>query len=136
MIKVLFVDDDIRMLDGLRRALIDYADKITPIFSNSAEKALVILDGEPMDVVVTDMAMPGMDGKSLIVEIYNKFPNIVPIVLSGHWNSSISEQNLGPHIDFFSKPVKAEKLLDTIISSFVLTKLASASLSDIGLTNT
>ena len=48
------------------------------------EEALEVLDREKIDLVVTDIAMPLMDGIELIREIRRKYPDIYVIVLSCH----------------------------------------------------
>jgi len=119
MIKVLFVDDEPSVLDGFRRMVRirtpqQGAGGIDAKYASSAEEALQIMKTDPAAVVVTDMAMPGRDGYALICELYDLYPNVVPIVVSGQWDNSKAEQKLGPSVQFLTKPVSFEKLIGAI----------------------
>lgn len=111
---VLFVDDEPRVLDGIRRTMTDYAGEWESLFASSAPQALDILAGRPVHVVVTDIAMPVMDGKALIIEMYEAFPDVVVLVLSGHWTPSVSRQQVGPAVRFLGKPISPEQLAAAI----------------------
>ena len=82
-IRILFVDDEPNVLDGLRRMLRGMRHQWQMSFATNGHEALEILDGQPYDVVVSDMRMPGMDGVQLLTEIKKRHPTIVRIVLSG-----------------------------------------------------
>lgn len=62
MKRILFVDDERNVLDGLRRMLRNMRKEWDMAFCQGGEEALDALGGEPFDVVVSDMRMPGMDG--------------------------------------------------------------------------
>ena len=53
-------------------------------FVGGAVAALELLERQAVDVVVTDMRMPGMDGVALLERLVERHPRIVRIVLSGH----------------------------------------------------
>ena len=119
MIKVLFVDDEPNVLDGFRRMIYarcpqQGAGGIDAKYATSAEEALQIMRTDPVAVVVTDISMPGRDGYSLVCELYEQYPNVVPIVVSGQWDTSLAEQKLGPAVQFLTKPVSFEKLIGAI----------------------
>lgn len=110
---VLFVDDDPNLLNGLRRLL--YGDKRWKLlFATNGAEALEMMDTNEVGVVVTDIAMPVMDGEQLILKLYQEHPDVMPIVLSGHWTEQISNLQLGPYIQFLPKPVPREKLLEAL----------------------
>jgi YesN/AraC family two-component response regulator len=52
-------------------------------FAPGGEAALTLLDATPFDVVVSDISMPGMDGAALMKTVWERYPAIVRIVLSG-----------------------------------------------------
>ncbi len=81
--KVLFVDDEPNLLEGLRRMLRPLRDEWDVAFAGSGAEALELLDRTPFDVVVTDMRMPGMDGAQLLAEVRGRHPRAVRIVLTG-----------------------------------------------------
>jgi len=111
---VLFVDDEPRVLEGIRRTMAEYAEQWDCLFAGSATQALDILAERPVQVVVTDIAMPVMDGKALIAEMYDAYPDAVILVLSGHWTPSISRQQVGPAVRFLGKPISTEQLVAAI----------------------
>ena len=62
MKKILFVDDETNLLDGLQRMLRSMRKEWQMAFVPGAREALEILGNDSFDVIVTDMRMPGMDG--------------------------------------------------------------------------
>ncbi|MEA2242270.1 MAG: hypothetical protein QOD24_1826 [Solirubrobacteraceae bacterium] len=81
---IVFVDDDPNVLDGLRDALRPRRDEWRMTFVIGADAALSVLHREPIDVVVSDLQMPGMNGTALLAAIARIQPDAVRIVLSGH----------------------------------------------------
>jgi CheY-like chemotaxis protein len=82
--RVLFVDDEQRILDGLRRSLRGKRGEWEMTFVTSGDEALAILAASPHDVVVSDMRMPGMDGAELLTLVSKRHPEVARVVLSGH----------------------------------------------------
>lgn len=111
---VLFVDDEPRVLEGIRRTMTEHGEHWESLFATSASQALDILAERRIHVVVTDIAMPVMDGKALIAEMYGAYPDVVILVLSGHWTPAVSRQQVGPAIRFLGKPVSPEQLASAI----------------------
>ena len=64
--RIMFVDDDPFLLEGLRDALRPHRRRWQMTFAGSGEEALSVLEGEPQDVVVSDLRMPVMDGATLL----------------------------------------------------------------------
>jgi HD-like signal output (HDOD) protein/CheY-like chemotaxis protein len=81
---VLFVDDDRDLLDGLRDALRPHRYEWRMTFVDGGEAALGMVESEPVDIVVSDLRMPGMDGAALLARVARVQPDAVRIVLSGH----------------------------------------------------
>jgi HD-like signal output (HDOD) protein/ActR/RegA family two-component response regulator len=81
---VVFVDDDLDLLDGLRDALRPRRREWRMTFVAGGEAALGVLEREPVDIVVSDLRMPGMDGATLLAKVARIQPDAVRIVLSGH----------------------------------------------------
>ena len=85
MRKALLADDDflvrsyLKMLSSWEKAGFEIRADV-----RDGEEALEVLEKEPVDLVVTDIAMPLMDGIGLIREIRKKYPDIYVIVLSCH----------------------------------------------------
>ncbi|RAU22168.1 response regulator [Paramagnetospirillum kuznetsovii] len=108
---LLFVDDEPNVLSAISRVLNQYRSKLDINFASSGADAIDFMSNYIVDVVVTDMAMPEMDGKKLIYRLHELFPNTVPIVLSGHWDIATSLRELGHNVRFLSKPINHEVLI-------------------------
>jgi len=83
MKRVLIVDDEQRVLAGLRRQLHARGGEWELLFLEGGEAALDELAARPADVVVTDMRMPGMDGAQLLARVAAEHPRVARLVLSG-----------------------------------------------------
>lgn len=79
---VLFVDDEENILRSLRRCFFD--SKIIVHYALGAEEAYAILSVHKIDMVVSDMRMPNVDGYELLSCVKEKYPHIVRIFLSGY----------------------------------------------------
>lgn len=84
MTLVLFVDDEPRVLNGLRRQHHALRDEWSMRFAAGGREALGCLADEPVDVLVTDLCMPGMDGAELLGRVAEASPWTVRLALSGH----------------------------------------------------
>src|SRR5438105_4727183 len=82
--RILFVDDEHYVLDGMRDALRPYRHQWDMRFVASGQDALDVLGTDPHDVIVSDLRMPGMDGASLLERVRDLCLTAVRIVLSGH----------------------------------------------------
>ena len=111
---ILFVDDESSILDGLRRALIDYDDRWTMMFATSAAAALEVMEATPVDVIITDMRMPERDGASLLEEVSRRFPTCARFILSGFSEREAVFRTLGPAHQYFAKPCNTEILVRAI----------------------
>ena len=81
--RILFVDDEPIILELIKISLSTMADKWDTLQAGSAEEALKLLEQEPVDVVVSDMGLPGMTGAQLLNEIMQRYPATIRIILSG-----------------------------------------------------
>ena len=104
MKRLLFVDDEVRILQGLQRQLRVMKDEWQMDFVDSGPKALDFLAANPVDVLVTDMLMPGMDGAQLLAAVMNRHPRTVRLVLSGHADREAVLRLVGPAHQYLSKP--------------------------------
>ena len=80
---ILFVDDEPNILSGIRRMLRGMRSEWDMNFSTSGKEALEYLVRNHVDVIVSDMRMPEMDGATLLQNVSEKYPHVVRIVLSG-----------------------------------------------------
>jgi len=108
--KILFVDDEPRILDGLRRMLRSHRKSWDMVFVDSGPRALEALGCESFDVLVTDMRMPGMDGAELLKSVQERSPQTARIVLSGHSDMKASLRSVHVSHQFLAKPCEAREL--------------------------
>jgi DNA-binding NarL/FixJ family response regulator len=114
--RVAFVDDEQDLLAGLRRALrrLDLGWEVS--FHNDPAAALAALTADPVDVVVADIRMPGMNGIELTAALATACPQTISIVLSGStdFDLAISSINVGRIFRYLVKPCPAPALVEAI----------------------
>jgi HD-like signal output (HDOD) protein/CheY-like chemotaxis protein len=121
--RLLFVDDEPRVLDGIRRMLHSTRNEWDISFAGSGQEALDAAAAEPFDVIVSDMRMPGMDGSALLNEVRKRYPQTARIALSGQTKKEDILRAVGPVHQFLSKPCDAETLTATISQALALRDL-------------
>lgn len=114
MHRILFVDDEPKILTGLRRMLRSQRREWEMEFAHGGVEALKMLHAHPFDVVVSDARMPGMEGSELLEEVRHEFPDTVRIILSGQCNRDSVLRCAGVAHQFLSKPCSAEYLIAAI----------------------
>lgn len=125
MKNLLFVDDEPKVLQGLQRQLYGMRNEWSMNFADGASRALDFMAKSPVDVIVTDMMMPGMDGAQLLNEVMKRHPNTIRIVLSGHVDRESVFRLVGPAHQYLSKPCEAEELRAAVSRAFALRDLLS-----------
>src|ERR1051326_9397901 len=112
--RVLFVDDEQNILDGIKRTLHGMRTEWQMAFSASGEEALKRLEESEFDVIVTDMRMPGMSGSELLTEVRQRYPSIVRIVLSGTVEHDLVLRSATTAHQYLVKPCDASTLRGTL----------------------
>ncbi|MDO9140888.1 MAG: response regulator [Methylobacter sp.] len=113
--KILFVDDEILVLEGIKRQLRRQFDISV---AEGGEAALALLaESEPFAVVVSDYNMPGMDGIAFLNAVYQRYPHTTLIMLTGRAELDLAVNALhNAHISrFLNKPCAKEILQETLI---------------------
>jgi response regulator RpfG family c-di-GMP phosphodiesterase len=130
---ILLVDDEVAILDGLRRQL---RKKFAVHTANSGAEALELLKDEPVTVVVSDMRMPQMDGATFLSRVRSLHPNVVRILLTGQADTqaAITAVNEGQIYRFLTKPCPPEVLVEEIGSAVELNRLVTAEKELLGTT--
>ncbi|WP_306599054.1 HDOD domain-containing protein [Geothrix sp. 21YS21S-2] len=113
-IRVLFVDDEPFVLQGLRRLLRDMRGEWEMSFEASGAEGLVTLAATPFDVVVTDLRMPGMNGAEFLNRVRDLYPETIRLVLSGHAEMDLILQAEGAAHQFLTKPCDPDLLRSVI----------------------
>ena len=126
MIRIMFVDDEARILDGVRRSLYSMRGEWQLLFASSGADALKALAAERVDVVVSDMRMPGMDGSELLAQVKRLYPEIIRFVLSGQAEAeSIMRATRSAH-RYLSKPCEVTTLKAAIARATGLRELLNS----------
>ncbi len=114
MNRILFVDDQPELLTSMRHMLRRFRDEWDMEFAEGGEAALEILAAQPMDVVVTDMRMPGMDGATLLARVKQHHPHVARIMLSGYSDSEAALRAVAVSHQYVSKPCRPRALQQTV----------------------
>lgn len=121
--RILFVDDEQRVLEGLEDLLVRYRHKWEMVFAVGGDAALGQMQQQAFDVIVTDMRMPGMDGATLLRLVNEKYPGTVRIVLSGQSEMDAAVRTVQVAHQFLHKPCDAgmvEKVIERACSLHAL----------------
>ena len=124
--EVLFVDDDVNVLQGYQRTL-RRQFKIETVDSGAA--ALSMLEGgRHFAVIVSDMRMPGMDGLELLRSVKSRSQDIVRIMVTGNTDqqTAVAAINEGDVYRFLTKPCSPEVLVKTIQDAIEQYRLVQA----------
>lgn len=113
-LRILFVDDEPKVLEGLRRMMRSIRHEWEITTAASGPEALEHMSRNLVDVVVTDMRMPEMDGNQLLNEVKNRYPEVVRIVLSGQSDREMVLKSVRPAHQYLSKPCNDEVLKSAI----------------------
>lgn len=106
---ILIVDDEEALREGLGKVLED--EGYTVIAAESGERALTILHNQKVDLILTDIRMPGMSGLDLLKKVREINNKLGVIILTGYGEieSYIEAMNFGA-MEYVSKPFKMNEL--------------------------
>lgn len=110
MTHVLFVDDDERVLRGIRRTMRTTHPDWEMSFAADSEAALEHLDSAGADVIVSDAQMPGVDGLALLQLVRMRHPETARIMLTGQVKKDQTYEAVGLVHQFLAKPCPPEEL--------------------------
>ncbi|HEU4401346.1 MAG TPA: response regulator [Candidatus Polarisedimenticolia bacterium] len=123
MKRILFVDDEPLVLEGLRSALREQRSNWHITFATSGQEALTALRANPYDVIVSDIRMPGIDGAALLRKVQDEHPDVVRIVLSGQGEEGAARRTVQIAHQFLAKPCEASLLQEVIERACALRSL-------------
>ena len=124
--KILFVDDEPQVLDGLKRMLYKEFEVDTAVGAELALTAIRVCG--PYSVVVSDMRMPGMNGAQFLAQLRQTAPDTVRMLLTGYTdlNAAVAAVNDGNIFRFLTKPCTKEVLATAITTGLVQYRLITA----------
>ena len=114
---VLLVDDEVDFVASLSQRL--ELRGLPTLTATSGPDALEILHGQPVDVVVLDVRMPGMDGIETLRRIKEAYPLVEVVMLTGHADleSALDGMRFG-FFDYLTKPVQLPELMEKIEDAY------------------
>jgi putative nucleotidyltransferase with HDIG domain len=119
-IRILVVDDDVGMLNAIKRTLRDYDCQL--VVASSPMDALSVLQQQEMDILITDQAMPDMSGTELLTIVRKKWPQVVGIMMTGCSDIQVAAEivNHGLAHFFITKPWSRSDFIDILNSAIEL----------------
>lgn len=113
---ILIADDELNIRNGLIQAV--EMEGYEGIGAEDGNKAWEIINSRNVDMVITDLRMPGMDGSVLLKKIYTSYPTVPVVVLTGHGTieDAVTAMQNGA-VDFLTKPVNLNHLFVLIKKS-------------------
>jgi HD-like signal output (HDOD) protein/ActR/RegA family two-component response regulator len=123
MPSVLFVDDEPLVLRALGRMVRPMQNDIEAHFAANGTEALDQLSAKQIDVLVSDMRMPGMDGAALLAQVQQRFPATARVVLSGYAQDETLLRAIPVSHRFLAKPLQPAELKLVLFRTIALHKL-------------
>lgn len=113
--RILIVDDEQHITDFYATVL--NTEGYGSLCVDSAEAALKILENQPVDLLITDMKMPGMNGLELLEEVSDRYPGMQRVLISGAFGtgeqmSSLQDNGLVDRV--LAKPCGIDELIATV----------------------
>ena len=121
---LLVVDDEENILSSLVRLFSD-EDGFDVIAKSSATDALAILEDRPVDIIISDMRMPIMDGATFLAQAAQRWPDTARMLLTGFsdMDSTVRAINEGHISHYISKPWDDDDLVDKVKNALELKRL-------------
>lgn len=119
-IAILFVDDEENILSGLKRSTRSMRSEWDMTFVTSGAEGLEVLARQQVDVVVSDLRMPQMDGAEFLDKARKVAPATIRFVLSGHADLDMAARSVRSAHRFLTKPCNASELKLTIDNALCL----------------
>jgi HD-like signal output (HDOD) protein len=125
MKNIIFVDDERDLLDGLRARLYKHRNDWRMQFALSGEEAIALFEKEPVDLIVSDVRMPGMDGGQLLATVKERWPTTMRIIISGYADPTQALRLASLAHQYLAKPCEERQVENVIERCFHLQDLLS-----------
>ncbi|MDX1754629.1 MAG: ATPase, T2SS/T4P/T4SS family [Marinobacter sp.] len=112
--RLLFVDDEPNILAALKRVFA--RENYELYFASSGQEALEVLEKQPVELIMTDFMMPGINGSELLRQVRERWPQTIRLMLTGHANTDAVMGSIkdGAVYRFLLKPWNEDDLRLTI----------------------
>lgn len=123
--EILFVDPESKLLKALRRSFHRDEEQWRVHFASDARQALENLAAHPIDILVTEIRLPGQDGLALLNLVRRQYPGIARIIFSGYASRETVLQSVGIAHQYIAKPADDEIIKATLKNALILRDLLS-----------
>ncbi|MDA8137844.1 MAG: response regulator [Desulfobacteraceae bacterium] len=114
---ILVVDDSVMLINYIEEFFQSYQDKFRTLTAKDGLEAIEVLKNQTVDLLVTDLQMPRVDGLGLLAYTHKYYPGIPCIVMSAHGTPKILEKIQSSILQFIKKPFKANQLADIVLDA-------------------
>ena len=127
--RILIVDDEQRICGFASEALEQKGFSCKTV--SNAEDALVLIGQEPFDIILSDIAMPGMNGLELISHLRKNYPQILTVVMTGFAGQFTHQEAIQAGAnDFIKKPFTVDELLARLGITLLHNEMHSLAITD------
>lgn len=118
---ILLVDDDAAITTVLGSLL--KQEGLSVVTAASGAEALALLEKQPVDLVITDQRMPGLDGMGLLRRVAQASPDVPVVVLSAHGTVALAVDAMkAGAADFLTKPFDRDEVLFVVKKALAATQ--------------
>jgi two-component system response regulator AtoC len=123
--RILIVDDDDALRESLELVLA--SEGYTVCTANCGEAALERIEEEPVDLVLCDLRMPGIDGFELLPQISRQLPGVAIVLMSAYGTEDLAVEAMrrGAY-DYLAKPFQPNEVVLTLRKAYEREKLRKA----------
>lgn len=115
--KVMVIDDELGTRESIRMILQDHYEVIT---AEDPIKALEALAQQPVEVVITDIRMPQMNGLEVLKQLRRVAPDTAVIMITAYASLTTAQEALrNDALDYLSKPFSRKVLEDAVAKAFI-----------------
>jgi putative nucleotidyltransferase with HDIG domain len=123
---ILFVDDDPTILVALQQMLEELHGVWDLSYANSAEEALALMRRTRVNIIVSDLRMPRVDGTALLTEVGERWPSVARFIAAAPCEMQQIYRSASPAHQFLTKPFDAPTLVGAIKQALALRSLLSS----------
>ncbi len=114
---ILVADDEKNIRNGLQIALEDEGYSV--LLASDGKEAWSLVTGNSVDLLITDLRMPGMSGQELLKRVSSSYPTMPVVILTGHGTIEAAVEAMrNGAVDFLTKPLNLDRLFILIKRAF------------------